>query len=98
MDFATSNPLKRTCDFAQLHVHHNSKPFSKFLFGKGEYDAVNMSDFDLRRVPDFCTYIAVMSKGPGFGVNTNAPLRALGVPLSQLCDAVPLVHQSVKVL
>eukprot|EP00092_Neocalanus_flemingeri_P005814 GFUD01006258.1.p1 GENE.GFUD01006258.1~~GFUD01006258.1.p1 ORF type:complete len:628 (-),score=188.16 GFUD01006258.1:577-2460(-) len=53
------------CTPALLHARHNSEPFSKFAFLRGDYSDYDLGSLDITNVRDFAVFMAVSSAGQG---------------------------------
>merc|ERR1719483_168253 len=76
------------CTPALLHARHNSEPFSKFSFLRGDYKNYDLSSLDITNVRDFSVFMAVSSAGQGKGGEMawqNYIKKEKGIELSQLC-------------
>ena len=59
------------CSSMLLHVYHNSEPFGKFPFLRGEYKEMDMSDLNLEVTKEYALYIALRSSGQGKNKEVN---------------------------
>eukprot|EP00730_Choanoeca_flexa_P013090 TRINITY_DN4954_c0_g1_i1.p1 TRINITY_DN4954_c0_g1~~TRINITY_DN4954_c0_g1_i1.p1 ORF type:complete len:667 (+),score=176.02 TRINITY_DN4954_c0_g1_i1:114-2114(+) len=86
MDVPTIEPHP-TCMARMLHVYHGSDRFSKFAFYADKYRNLDMADYDLRKIRDYVTWMALDAVDQG--INREQPLQKVGGDLSKLCDHDP---------
>jgi len=88
LDAGTTDGSKHICEVALLHARHNSEPFSKFTFLRGEYSERNMSKMDITNLRDYAMYMAISSSGQGKDTSQaleNYKAKEDGIPLNKLC-------------
>ena len=67
LDQGVADKTRSVCQPALLHCMHNTERFSKVAFGLGKYIDLDMSDYDLTKVRDFATYLALTANSQGKG-------------------------------
>jgi len=83
----TENSIS-VCTPALLHARHNSEPFSKFAFLRGDYSKYDLGSLDITNVRDFAVFMAVSSAGQGTRGEVawqNYQEKEKGIKLSELC-------------
>lgn len=88
LDGSCTDEKINVCTPALLHARHNSEPFSKFAFLRGDYKQRELSGLDLSNVRDYAIFMAVSSAGQGSGTDTawqGFRNKYNGTELGQLC-------------
>jgi len=91
LDGSCTDETISVCKPALLHARHNSEPFSKFAFLRGDYSTYDLGSLDITNVRDFSVFMAVSSAGQG--VNGDVAWdkylkKENGKNLSELCKSL----------
>ncbi len=61
LDFGSASPDKID-NHPHIHCWHTDNMFSKFQFTAGKYDHLSTDELNIRKIKDYCLYIALKSK------------------------------------
>ena len=91
LDGSCTDPEINVCTPALLHARHNSEPFSKFSFLRGDYSSYDLGSLDITNVRDYSVFMAVSSAGQGVNgtlAMENFSKKENGKKLSDLCKSL----------
>jgi len=78
------------CQVALMHARHNSDPFSKFNFLRGDYKHWEMKDLDITNVQGYAMYMAIASANQGKNANETMERyleKSGGTSLGDICES-----------
>jgi len=91
LDGSCTDKAISVCTPALLHARHNSEPFSKFSFLRGDYSSYDLGSLDITNVRDYSVFMAVSSAGQGVHGEVameNFLKKENGKKLSDLCKSL----------